>query len=73
MSFDVRLPIGLFFLAIGGLLAAYGLSGDPGVFEAHAPGVNIDLIWGSVLAVFGGVMLLLAAIARRGGAPPPEV
>lgn len=72
MSFDVRLPIGLLFLAIGLLVAGAGLMGDPKVLEAHSAGVNIDLIWGSVMAGFGALMLVLAALARHGDLPPPE-
>ncbi|HZZ70242.1 MAG TPA: hypothetical protein VFE18_18885 [Phenylobacterium sp.] len=67
MPFDVRLPIGLLFLAIGLLVAGYGVMG-------HVPlsaGVNIDLVWGAVMAVFGAIMLVLAALARRGDLPPP--
>ena len=52
MSFDVRLPIGLLFLAIGALVTARGLVGGPAVFQ-------------------GGVMLVLAVLARRGDLPPP--
>jgi hypothetical protein len=72
MPFDVRLPIGLLFLAIGLLVAGAGLTGDPKVLEAHSAGVNIDLIWGSVMAAFGALMLVLAALAKRGELPPPE-
>jgi hypothetical protein len=71
MPFDVRLPIGLLFLAIGVLVAFYGLTGDPGTFSAHAAGLNIDLVWGSVMAVFGAVMLVLTALARRRRGSPP--
>ncbi len=71
MPFDVRLPIGLLFLAIGGLLGVFGLIGDPAVLEAHSAGLNVDLIWGSALAVFGAFMVLLAVIARR-RAPPHD-
>ena len=67
MSFDVRLPIGLLFLAIGALVAIFGLAGAP-----PAPsGENIDLIWGLVMAAFGAVMLALSALAKRGDLPPP--
>ena len=65
MLFDVRLPIGLLFLAIGLLVAGCGLFGDPTVFAAHSAGLNIDLVWGSAMAAFGALMLLLAALARR--------
>jgi hypothetical protein len=67
MLFDVRLPIGLLFLAMGFLVGGYGLLGHP----APSAGVNIDLVWGGVMGVFGTVMLVLAALARRNPAPPP--
>ncbi len=67
MRFDVRLPIGLLFLAIGVMVGLVGLTGDRAVFEAHSPGVTIDLVWGGVMAGFGAVMLALVALARRGG------
>jgi hypothetical protein len=70
MIFDVRLPIGLLFLAIGILVAGVGLLGDPAVFRAHSAGLNIDLVWGGAMAGFGVGMLLLAAQARRKGGPP---
>jgi hypothetical protein len=64
MPFDIRLPIGLLFLAIGVLVAGYGLTGEPGSIPAAA-GLNIDLVWGAVMALFGAVMLGLVALARR--------
>lgn len=71
MLFDVRLPIGLLFLAIGLLVAFTGLTGDKAAMDAHSAGVNIDLIWGAIMAGFGAIMLLLAALARRKGDEPP--
>lgn len=72
MPFDVRLPIGLLFLAIGVLVAGYGLTGDPARFSANSAGLNIDLVWGSVMAAFGAVMLTLTALARRKRRSPPD-
>jgi hypothetical protein len=72
MIFDVRLPIGLLFLAIGLLVAAVGLTGDPKVLEAHSAGLNIDLVWGGVMAGFGAIMLALAAIHRRNTPPSSD-
>lgn len=69
MPFDVRLPIGLLFLGIGVLVGGYGLIGDPAVLDAHSAGLNIDLVWGAVMGVFGLIMLALVALAR--GKPKP--
>lgn len=68
MLFDVRLPIGLLFLAIGLLVSGYGVIGRP----ALSAGVNIDLVWGSVMAAFGALMLVMAVLAKRGGSPPTD-
>jgi hypothetical protein len=54
MGLDIRWPIGLMFSLIGLLLTGYG------VLKAHESvslGININLIWGVVLLVFGGLML----------------
>ena len=65
MGLDIRWPIGLMFTLIGALLAAFGLAkGD----ESVSLGININLIWGAVLLVFGVLMLLGAA---KGGKTPP--
>ena len=65
MSFDIRLPIGLLFLVIGLLLAGLGLTGDPARLRTDALGVNIDLVWGGALTLFGLVMLALTRLGRR--------
>ena len=46
MSFDIRLPIGLLFLALGLVLIGYGLTSDPAIYQAHSLGMNINLVWG---------------------------
>jgi hypothetical protein len=66
MAFDVRLPIGLLFLTIGAIVAVYGA-----VTQPTRTDINIDLVWGLVMAAFGALMLGLAALARRGRRPPP--
>jgi multisubunit Na+/H+ antiporter MnhG subunit len=62
MGLDVRLPIGLLFTVIGFALAAYGLVSDPAIYE-RSLGFNVNLLWGSVLLVFGVIMLALARSA----------
>jgi hypothetical protein len=66
MGLDIRWPIGLMFTLIGSLLAVYGLV----VKSDHAIslGININFIWGIILLVFGGLMLLGAI---KGGKNPP--
>ena len=63
MGLDIRWPIGLMFTLIGVLLAITGLVQGP---DARSLNINIDLIWGVVLLVFG-VLMLLGAV--RGGNP----
>ncbi len=66
MGLDIRWPIGLMFTLIGALLAVFGLAKGA---ESVSLGININLIWGAVLLVFG-VLMLLGAI--KGGKTPPS-
>ncbi len=65
MHLDVRLPIGLMFSFFGALLAVFGLASDRAIYERHSLGININLLWGLVLLVFGLAMLGLVWRARR--------
>ena len=69
MSFDIRLPIGLLFLAIGALLAGLGLTADAASLRTADLGVNIDLAWGGVLAVFGGVLIVITVLSKSSAKP----
>jgi len=62
MDFDIRVPTGLLFVAVGLLLAGYGLAAGS---RASALGVDIDLVWGVVLTMFGAANLILSALGRR--------
>ena len=62
MGLDIRTPIGIMFAIIGALLVIYGLTTG-----TKTLGLNMNLIWGSVLTVFGVVMLLLARHAASRG------
>lgn len=62
MDFDIRIPIGLLFLIIGGMLTTYGV-----VAPSESVGLNINAIWGGVMALFGvGMLVLSFASAKRG-------
>ena len=62
MGLDIRLPIGALFTILGVLLAGYGLVSNAAIYQ-RSMGINVNLVWGTVLLVFGLVMLLLG---RRG-------
>lgn len=63
MSFDIRLPIGLLFLALGLLVGGYGAASPA---HAMSMGLNVDLAWGAILLLFGAAMTGLAWLRRRG-------
>jgi hypothetical protein len=70
MGLDIRWPIGLMFSLIGVLLTGYGVFNRvAAVTKVQGQEVNIDLIWGGVLLVFG-VLMLVGAV--RGGKTPPS-
>ena len=64
MKLDVRVPAGLMLTMIGVLLAGYGAISDRAIY-ARSLGINVNLIWGSVLLVAGAAMLLLSARSAR--------
>ena len=65
MGLDIRWPIGLMFTLIGVLLTGYGAAKSA---DSIRLGININLVWGVVLLVFG-VLMLLGAV--RGGKKNP--
>ena len=62
MGLDIRWPIGLMFTLIGALLTVFGLAKGA---ESTSLGININLIWGVVLLVFGALMLLGAISGKK--------
>jgi hypothetical protein len=58
MHLDIRLPIGALFTTLGILLSVFGFFSNPAIY-AQSLGINVNLIWGLVLSVFGLLMLLL--------------
>jgi hypothetical protein len=63
MPIDIRVPIGVMLGLMGLLLAGYGLLGDHSIY-ARSLGLNINLIWGSVLVVAAAILLVLGT--RKG-------
>ena len=60
MNLDLRLPIGLLFTILGVILVGAGL-----VHGVHVLGINVNLWWGIVLILFGGISLYLGRASGR--------
>ena len=65
MGLDIRIPIGLMFGIFGLLLAGYGLFTRGSAIYQRSLGYNINLEWGLVLIVFGGLMLYFSQRGRK--------
>jgi len=59
MKFDLRFPVGILFTIYGVLLAVYGAISDKAIYTKSL-GININLIWGIVMLVFGVLMFFFA-------------
>lgn len=71
MSLDLRIPMGLMFFIVGALLAIYGIFTRGSDIYARSAGMDINLIWGIVMLVFGLSMFLLGRRADKHPTAPP--
>jgi len=55
MGLDIRIPMGLMFTIIGAILTIFGVAA-PG--RSQALGLNVNLIWGAAILVFGAGLLV---------------
>ena len=67
MGLDIRWPIGLMFSLVGILLLVSSFIIGPDELKRSLD-ININLWWGVILLVFGGLMVLFA---WRSGQQPP--
>jgi len=64
--FDIRIPIGVLFLALGVILAIYGVMTRSDItLYGRSQNIVINLWWGLVMVVFGGAMLYFGSRAHR--------
>jgi multisubunit Na+/H+ antiporter MnhG subunit len=67
MGLDIRFPIGLMFALLGVLMTLFGFLGPQDIY-ARSLGVNVNIDWGIVMIIFGGIMLWLGR-KRPSGQP----
>jgi putative Mn2+ efflux pump MntP len=73
MGLDIRLPIGLMFSLVGLLMTIYGFAtrADAEMYKRSLD-ININLIWGLILLVFGAFMLVMALRKKADGGTPEQ-
>jgi multisubunit Na+/H+ antiporter MnhG subunit len=81
MGLDIRIPLGLIFLIIGGILTIFGLVTRSSTIYEKSLGLDLNLAWGIIMLLFGLVMFLIGRRQKwqddpvsprpweRGGAP----
>jgi hypothetical protein len=64
--FDIRIPIGVLFLALGVILAIYGVATRSDIaLYGRSENIVINLWWGLVMIVFGASMLYFGTRAHK--------
>ncbi len=74
MGLDIRWPIGLMFSLVGLLMTIFGFAtrGDAEMYRRSLD-ININLIWGVILLLFGAFMLFMATRKKPdAGSPGPQ-
>jgi len=65
MGLDIRFPIGMMFTLIGLLLFGTGLFTDATAALRITPTINVNLIWGACLFLFGALMWGSAILGKN--------
>jgi len=63
---DIRYPIGFMFTLLGLIISVYGMATGSSEIYRKSLGLNINLIMGLVMLVFGLFMLFLAFRKKKG-------
>ena len=73
MGLDIRWPIGLMFSLVGLLLTIFGFAtrGDAEMYS-RSLNINVNLIWGVILLLFGAFMLVMAMRKKDDAGAPGQ-
>lgn len=58
MGLDIRIPLGMIFLIIGGIMSIFGLITRGSDLYARSLGINLNLTWGILMFIFGLIMFI---------------
>ena len=73
MNLDLRVPMGMLFTIVGVILSVFGFFTRGSEIYKRSTGININLIWGIVMLVFGITMYTLGRRAdKRPRSQPAE-
>ena len=64
MGLDIRLPLGMIFAVLGAILVGYGAVTHGSAMYAVTQGININMLWGTVMLIFGVGMIIAARRSR---------
>ena len=59
MGLDIRIPLGLIFLIIGGMMALFGVFTHGDALYERSLGIDLNLVWGGIMFAFGAIMFLI--------------
>jgi len=59
MGLDIRIPLGLIFLVVGGILTVFGFVTRHSAIYSRSLDVNLNLGWGLIMFAFGLIMYLV--------------
>jgi multisubunit Na+/H+ antiporter MnhG subunit len=65
MNLDLRIPMGMLFTIVGAIMSLYGFFTWGSVIYERSAGMDINLIWGVVMLVFGTAMFALGRRADK--------
>lgn len=59
MGLDIRIPLGLIFLVIGGIMTVFGFFTRHSAIYSRSLDVNLNLVWGLIMFLFGLTMYIV--------------
>ena len=59
MGLDIRIPLGLIFLVLGGIMTVFGFFTHGDAMYERSQGIDLNLVWGVIMLAFGAIMFFV--------------